>query len=187
MKVKFRLTRNKIILLLIFLAVASSIFYYIFYFPKPITSWNFYDVILTFRIDLREADKIPVYPVEGVVNTEIMNPLVKNITIAFIPSTPQENSYYAVEAFEIATKLYYGYRTLEYEIPNFTAINISSYEGLSGKIQNPIIVLVGPLYANETAVVADPGHVIFIKAKKLQDFDLVTEKFLLAALNIKLD
>jgi hypothetical protein len=183
--VRLRLTGNRIIFILLLLIAAFSMFFYIFYVPKPITVWNFYDVMLNFRADLREASKIPVYPSENVVNTQIMNPLVKNITIAFVPSTPKENSYYAIEAFEIATKLYYGYRTLEYEIPSFTTMNVSSYENLSGKIQNPIIALVAPSYSNETVVVVDPGHIIFIKAKSLQEFDLATIKFLMSALQIK--
>jgi hypothetical protein len=161
------------------------IFFYIFYVPKPITTWNFYGVILNFRVDLREASKIPVYPSEDVVNTQLMNPLVKNITIVYKPSSPKDNSYYAAEAFEIATKLYYGYRALEYEMPKFITMNVSSYENLPGKIQNPIIALVAPSYSNETAVVVDPGHIVFIKAKNLQEFDLATVKFLMSALRIK--
>jgi hypothetical protein len=185
MQLKLKLTRNRsIFILLLFLAI-FSVFFYILYVPKPITAVNFYGVILNFRADLREASKIPVYPSEDVVNTQIMNPLVKNITIAFKPSSPQENSYYAVEAYEIAKTLYYGYRTLEYDIPNFTTMNVSSYDNLAGKIQNPIIALVAPTYSNETSVVVDPGHIIFIKAKNSKDFDLATVKFLMSALRIK--
>lgn len=186
MQLKFRLTRNRIIFILLLALAIFSIFFYVFYVPKPITTWNFYGVVLNFRADLREASKIPVYPSEDVVNTEIMNPLVKNITIVFIPSAPKENSYYALEAFEITKTIYYGYRTLEYEMPNFTTMNVSSYENLPGKIQNPIIALVAPAYSNETAVVVDPGHIVFIKAKSLQEFDLVTVKFLMSALRIRI-
>ena len=185
MRFKFKITRNRVFFILIFFLIAFSIFYYISYIPKPITSRYFYGIKLNFRADLRQASKIPVYPIEDVVNTELINPLVKNITIVYKFSTPEENSYYAIEAFEIANKLYYAYRVSGYDVPKFITMNVSSYENLPGKIQNPIIALVAPSYSNETAVIADTGHIVFIKAKNLKEFDLATVKFLMSALRIE--
>jgi hypothetical protein len=172
-----------IFILLIISAMAAA-FFYVFYFPKPITSVDFYGVILNFRADLREAEKIPLYPNESAVNALLMDGSVRNITIAFKPSN-EENSYFALEATEIVTKLYYAYKTLGHVMPKFMSINVSSYENLSGTPQNPMIALVAPSVSNETDVIVSSNNVISVKAKSFNDFDLATIKMIMAALKIK--
>lgn len=185
MKIKVKFEKYRVILLLLIALVIFSVFFYVFYIPKPITSLDFYGIPIYFRSDLRQAAKVPVYPNEDSVRKELMNSSVQNITFAYKLSNTTEDSYYRIEAFEIAQNLYYGYRVLVKTIPGFDVMNISSYENLSGKIENPVIALVIPTYSNETSVTVTSNHTIFVRAKTLDDFDLATEKLLISALGLK--
>ena len=181
-------------LVLLIIAAAAIVNYYLA--PKPITSWDYRGNTVNFRVDLREADKVPVYPHETGVYLDIMHPLVQNITIAFKDAGSSENPYYVVEEFEIINKMRiaYGYilgtktesgYIASQDIPTFNAIEVSSYENLPGKIQNPIIALVHPVYANETSV-RNEGHVTVISGKTPHEFDLAVAKFLMVILDIEL-
>jgi len=190
---KIKITRRRIIflvLLILSILLIATIFPNI---PWPVYSVNYYGATMGFRANLRDAKNVPVYPNEEIVYREIMNPLVENITIAFKPGTEQENAYDAVETFEIVNKLAIAFsKTLGY-IPSFNVINVTSYDGLQGKIRNPIITLVNPNYSNETSVRLD-DHVIFITGKnstdskeQLKNFDLAVIKFLMVALEIRIN
>jgi len=135
---------------------------------------------------LREAEKIEVYPSEQALYLELMSSLVENITIAFKPVAEEENPYYMLQILEIIPKLSFAYSKRNLN-PYFDRdpLIVESYENLPGKIQNPIIALVHPIYSNETAIRVD-GHVVFLKAKNYKDFDLVTVKLLMVALRIEI-
>ncbi|MEM5772733.1 MAG: hypothetical protein QXL86_00700 [Candidatus Aenigmatarchaeota archaeon] len=192
MKVKLSFDRIKIILiasilLLIFLAwtISSQI-------KLPISSWNYHGTNLKFRINLRDVEKIEIYPSENAIKKEILNNFVENITIIFKPGDEIINAHYAVEVFEITYKLTVAYKLNLAYIPNFNVINVTSYENLKGTRENPIIALVHPIYSNETSVKLD-NHVIYIQGKgarspaeQLRNFDLAVAKFLMAVLDIKL-
>jgi hypothetical protein len=68
-------------------------------------------------------------------------------------------------------------------MPSFNAMPVEEYANLPGKIQNPIIALVHPKYANETAV-RNEGHVTYISGTNYKDFDLATIRFLMVVLGI---
>jgi len=180
--VKLKLTRKKILILILIAGIFSGIFLYMKYFPRPITTINYGDRVVAFRQDIREAAKVPVFPTEGYLYNELIHQQVQNITIVFKPVNFSENAYYVLEEFEIIPKLTLAYERIRTR-PSFNGYAVDSYENLPGKIQNPIIALVHPAYANETAVVVD-GHVIYIKGKTHKDFDLATIKFLLVALDV---
>jgi len=184
--IKIKIQKRVLIIFFVIIAVSFSVvIFYMSYKPyEPITAVNYYGKIINFRVDLRKADGIPVYPSDSALYLELMHPLVQNITIAVKPVNGTENAYYGIEAFEI-TKLLYGYARIGTK-PGFNAINVSSYEHLPGKIQNPIIALVHPVYSDETAIRIE-NHVIFIKAKNYEEFDLATVKFLIVALGIELE
>lgn len=184
-KVKIKLSSRQSILIFILLVILASLLAYHLYFPKPITTWSFYGHTLVFRAGLREADRIPVYPNEAAIYNDVMHPLVKNVTIAFKDAGESENPYYILEEIELANKLIMAYHYKFGERPGFNAMPVESYENLPGKIQNPIIALVHPLYSDETAI-RNEGHVTFIKAKNYKDFDLATIKFLMIALRLEL-
>lgn len=159
--------------------------------PEPITVWNYKGQLVRFRDDLRKADKIPVYPGETQVYLDTIHPLVDNVTIAFKDAGEGENGYYIVEEFEIITKMTLAYRnmlagypgkTME-DMPKFDAVHVEQYANLPGKIQNPIIALVHPKHANETAV-RNEGHVTYISGKTYEEFDLATIKFLMIILDV---
>ena len=192
-KLKIKLSKNIIILIAVVLAIAGSLFYYTFFVPKPIKSWNYRGTVLHFRADLRKADKVPVYPGETQVYLDTMHPLVKNVTIALKGAGKDEYGYYAIEAFEITYKMKIAYMSLvgsaeggASEAPTFNVEEVEQYANLPGKIQNPIIALVHPIYANETAV-RNEGHVTYISGKTYDDWDLATTKFLMVVLGIELE
>ncbi|MEM5879481.1 MAG: hypothetical protein QXU74_03245 [Candidatus Aenigmatarchaeota archaeon] len=192
MKVRIKISRQKIIFLVsVLLAILLVIKIYP-YIPFPIYSINYLGTKMSFRTNLRDAKNIPVYPSEELVYREIMNQLVENITIVFKPGEGEVNAHYALETFEVVNKLAIAYKKRFGYMPNFNVINITNYENLPGKIQNPIIALVHPIYSNETSVKLD-YHVIYIQGKnatssreQLRNFDLAVAKFLMAALDIKI-
>jgi len=141
--------------------------------------------MIGFRADLREAEKVPVYPSETALFNEINSQLIQNMTILFKPASESENPYYSLEEFEIIQKLTFLFKRIGIS-PGFKANITDSYENIFGKIQNPIIVLVHPKFANETSVTVTPNHVIYIKGKTNRDFDLATTKFLMVAMSINL-
>lgn len=184
-RIRIKISRNQIIFLTATCVSILLVVVYYFYYPKPITSWNYHGHIIGFRADLKEAEKIPVYPSEEAVYKELMNSFVENVTIAFKPADEKENPYYILEEVEIVQKLYLGYKILGYE-PKFNGLPIDSYENLSGTPSNPIIALVHPVYSNETLIELK-NHIIFVKAKDYKDFDLATIKLIMVALDITVD
>ncbi|OGI15028.1 hypothetical protein A3K63_04105 [Candidatus Micrarchaeota archaeon RBG_16_49_10] len=181
LKIKFTTTRAALIVAMASIAVALLFYQYLV--PKPITSVAYGNYILNFELDLREADKVPVYPSEEAINRELMHGLVQTVTIAFKPVDSAGNSLYSKESMQIIFNLRPGYLVRDLN-PSFNAVNVTSYEYLPGKIQNPIIALVHPAYANETSVSVD-GHVVTIKGRTSEELILATEKFLMAALGIE--
>jgi hypothetical protein len=188
---KVKITRQRAILLMSILIVAILVALLIQQIKLPIYSLNYYGTKISFRINLRDAKDVAVYPSEKAVRDEIMNQFVENITIVYKPNE-SINSHYAVEVFEIVNKLAVAYRLRFGYLPGFNVVNVTSYDNLSGKIQNPIIALVHPIYSNETSVRLE-NHVIFISGKnatsereQLRNFDLAMVKFLMATLGINI-
>jgi hypothetical protein len=182
-KISIKTKQLKILVVITFLIFLLLLIYRIW--PKPIYTINYKDAELTFREDLREANKIPVYPSEEILYRALINPLVKNVTIVFVP-VEGENGIYVVNAWEIVTKLSLAYKQIGIK-PSFNGLNVTSYENIElyGKIQNPYIVLVHPRYANETSLRLK-DHTIFISGKSNKELDLATVKLLIIALKIKI-
>jgi hypothetical protein len=190
---KIEITRRRIIFLIlpvIAIALAVAIYPYI---PWPIYSLDYYGTNIGFRVNLRDAKNVPVYPNEADVRSQIMNQWIENVTIVFKPGTEQANAHYAVEVYEIVNKIAVAFSINFGYMPNFNVINVTSYEGLKGKNYNPVIALVHPMYSNETSVRLD-DYVIFISGKnstdlkeQLRNFDLAVEKFLMVALDTNLN
>ena len=184
------MSKIKVKINLRFLSILVSLgllIYLIIYFyqaSKPITTWQIDGFKFTFRNDLRKADKIPVYPSEDAVYLKLINPIVKNVTIAFKYGTKEENNLYKVEAVEITYKLTLFYKIKGMEV-EFDSMQVDSYENLPGKFQNPIIALVPPSFSNETEIKIE-DHVIYVKGKTKEEFDLAVIKLLMCALRIKL-
>jgi len=190
---KIKVTRRRIIFLILFISIAALIVMIYPNLPFPIYSIDYYGITLEFRINLRDARSIPVYPNEEAVQSKIMNELVENITIVFKPGSGQENAFYAVETHEIVYKLAVGYSERFGYMPSFNVVNVTSYENLTGSPQNPVIVLISPIQSNETLVRLE-GHIVFIQSKnstslteQLRNFDLATVKFIMTTLGISLN
>jgi len=189
LKISKKRLRNIKIFLIALVAVIICINYYNTNI-RPITIWNYRGNDIGFRADLRKANKVPVYPGETQVYLDTMHPLVKNITIAYKDVEDSERGYYGVEAYEITYKMMIAYSYLvgtdsagQSEIPTFNVETVEQYAHLPGKIQNPIIALVHPVYANETSV-RNEGHVTYISGETYEDFDLATVKFLMTIMGI---
>jgi len=186
--IELRLTRRRIYFLFGLIAVASIALVYFYFGPKPVqplTSIQYYNTVLNFRADLREANKVPVYPYEQAVRNEFMNQLVENVTFVFKPSSGTENAIYRLEIIEIIRNLNIGYSRIK-TAPHFNVVAVSSYDDLFNQtMNNPVIALVGPTYTNETSVTMG-FHTVYIRGTDLRNFDLATEKFLMAALDIKI-
>jgi len=188
-EIKIKLTRNNLILFGIVIIAISSFLIYNFYIsslPKPIHSVTLNGQVINFRGDLRKADRIPVYPSEEQLYLELMRPLVQNVTIAFKPAGEKENPYYTIQILELIPKLSIAYSRTGLE-PNFDVppIILDSYENITSTTYSPIIALVHPIYSDENAIrVKD--HVICLKAKDYEGFDLVTDKLLMVALELDL-
>lgn len=188
---KVKITRRRAILLASLILMLVLIIAVYPYLPLPVYSLNYQGIVLTFRTNLRDAKDVPVYPSEAAVQSEIMNQFIENVTIAFRPGTGEENAHYAVETYEIVSKLAIAFSKNYGYMPKFNVVNVTSYGNLSGEDQNPIIALVHPVYSNETSVRLD-GHVIYVQGKnstssrdQLRNFDLATVKFLMVALQIE--
>lgn len=189
---KVKITKKRVAFTVSILIVLVASFFFIDYYNtywKPITVLDYNGTQIGFRQDIREASKVPLYPSDEYLRIAIIHPLVTNVTIAFKDVNNTENPYYSLEGIEIVGKLKLAYSLVKpATYPNFTAIEVSSYENLPGKIQNPIIALIPPAYANETSVIIDANaHVVYIQGKTHKDFDLATIRFLLAALNIQVE
>jgi len=182
-----KLSRNRLIVIMVLIVAVSALTYNLFMqqTPKPIYTWNYHGRIIGFRADLREAAKVPVYPNEQAVYLDTIHYLVKNVTIAFKDAGESENPYYILQEIELIKGLKLAYARKNISV-SFNAMPVESYEHLPGKIQNPIIALVHPIYANETAI-RNKGHVTYISGKTHEDFDLAVVKFLMIILRIDIE
>jgi len=186
---------RKVAIALAVVALLASAAYVYYRFFQPITMIDYKGTVLAFRTDLREAAKVPVYPGESELYRDTMHQLVQNVTIVFKDAGSDGNPYYIVEEVEIVNKMKLAYmltfgttdpntgEVTPAMSPGFDAMEVGSYENLPGKIQNPIIAIVHPKFANETSVRND-GHVTFISGTDLHQLDLATVKFLMVELGI---
>jgi hypothetical protein len=200
-KIKIKMERkvfsSVLLIVVLSLVIMGLAILYMRMVPKPedpITSIIYDGQLINFRADLREADKVPVYPGETQVYLDTIHPLVDDVTIAFKDAGEEDNPLYMVEVIEIVTKMTPAYRkmlsnynvTSEEDMPEFNATPVEQYAWLPGKIQNPIIAVVHPKYANETAV-RNEGHVTYISGTTKENLDLATVKFLMIVLGIEME
>lgn len=177
--IKFRVTKNRIIFLIILCSIISSVLFY-YFFIRPIYYVNYNGQLLKFRVDLREANKIRVYTDESSVYNLLWNPEIKNLTIVFMNTS--DMNYTEVEAFEIAFKLKIAYMSSNFPV-KISGQDVSSFENLTK--EDVFIALIPPSISNETSVRVE-DNIIFIRGKSFKEFDLATVKFLMIALEIKL-
>lgn len=188
---RIELNKNQIVLIAVVSVLIILAYIAYNFLPKPVYKVDYNGNLLTFRADLREANKVPVYPNRVALYYELRGGLAQNVTIVFLP-VEGENGIYSAEGFEITFKLGVLFKLLGKNV-TFDSRNVSSYQYLPGKIQNPIIAIVPPRFSNETAVRLD-GHVITISGLPNNDvnnpyknLDLATIKFLMVMLGIDED
>ncbi|NIM46659.1 MAG: hypothetical protein GTN40_00660 [Candidatus Aenigmarchaeota archaeon] len=158
-----------------------------------------------FRANLFEANKTPVYPNEDAIKDVLLNPEVYKIYIAFIPNET-ENAFYVASSFETTNKLgivyrhYYKGQTGSFkdvdgsscmlffedeEVRCFKSLPINSTDELIPTPIEPVILLLGPSYANQTSVIVN-NNLIILQGRdfseidrKYTDLDLAVDKMLL--------
>ncbi len=179
-RIKLKLSKNSLIFLLALILVFLIVFLFL---PKltyqPLTTLNFKGVLLQFRADLREANKIEAD--EESIRNILWNRNLKNVTIVFTNSSDLD--LVGVEAFEISYKLRLAYLLEGYnvEIKGKQVEDLSSLDSLP----KPSIVLIPPSLSNKTSIEVKDS-IIIISGKDKKEFDLTTVKFLIIALNLKL-
>jgi len=168
-------------------------------------SLNYAGDVRHFRANLFEANKTVVYPDEDAVKNVLLNPDVYKITIAYIPNET-ENANYLASSFEITNKLALVYRSYFNEQPSvfkdednsscmlffqekqtkcFKSLPINLTGELVSTDVEPVILLLGPSKANQTAVTVK-GNIIILEGKDFSqvnrnynDLDMVVDKMLL--------
>jgi hypothetical protein len=162
-----------------------------------------------FRANLAEANKTIVYPNENSIRDVLFNPEVYKIKIAFIPNDT-ENAFYLASSFEITNKLGIIFKHFsagqtgsfkeddgsscimfyeEKQNKCFKSFPINSTDELVPTSIEPVILLLGPSYANQTAVTVK-DNMIVLEGKdfseidrKYTDLDLATDKMLLVLMS----
>jgi len=160
-----------------------------------------------FRANLNEAEKISVYPSEESIKNLLLDPKVYKVRIAYFPNET-ENSYYFASSFEITIKLGIIFRHkfqgnqpvsifteddesscllfhLGMSVKCFKSLPINSTDELVSTDVEPVILLLGPSHANQTAVTIE-HHLITLEGKSFEevdrtytDLDLSVDKMLL--------
>jgi hypothetical protein len=198
-KVKIRLSKKKIILVLIILAILPTA-YLIKQYMWPIIVWQYEGRPVGFRINLRVAQNVPVstdFPKldsDSVVRDYLVRDDIKNITFVFKPTDETGNSLYIVEETEIIKALTFAYlfSTQTQKIPGFNAQAVDSYYNITATQANPKIVLIHPDFGNKTSV-RQNGFVVYVEGKNMGSFDsnkiqfdLATVRLMMAILKIKI-
>jgi hypothetical protein len=179
---KLRISKKRIIILfaLFFVIILGIIYYFI---SRPLYIINYHDTTIGFRVNLKEASGVRVYPDKNTLHSTITNPLIQNITIVF-KDAGEKNGYYILEEIEIINKLTLLYKIIRTNQPEFNALEVQDYENLTTTKENLIIALIHPIYSEEKSVRVE-DNVIYIQGRDLEEFDLATVKFLMVALDIK--
>ncbi|MBU5575206.1 MAG: hypothetical protein KQA40_01945 [Candidatus Aenigmarchaeota archaeon] len=144
---------------------------------------------LTFRSDLKEAEKIPIF-INETSCKYFLYPEIQYtyINIAFIPNET-ENSFYAVTGSEIG-KYVIIYRYFYNFTPEIKVVQVNSSKEAANLVdsENIVILLLGPSQTNRTGV-SFYNNFVIIEGKDLSetnrtwtDLDLAFDKFLLCVL-----
>jgi hypothetical protein len=177
-RIKIKISRNLAIFLALFLIIIFVIVYFKISEYKPLTTINYKGLVLQFRADLREANKIEAD--EEAIRKILWDKNIKNITIVFPNSSDLE--LIGVESFEIAYKLRLAYLLEGYDVE--IKGKDFSYPFSFESLPKPSIILIPPSLSNETFVKVEDSLII-ISGKDEKDFDLATVKFLIVALGLK--
>ena len=198
-KVKLKISPKRIAIIFAILCIPFVIYLLVLH-VVPIYSWTYQGRGVSFRANLREAQKVPIVipynstkGADFLVRDALVRDDVQNITFLFKPTDDTGNSLYVVEETEIIKSLTFAYlySTQLQQIPSLDSQAVDSYSNITATQFHPKIVLVHPHYGNETSVRQD-GYIIYVTAKsannfnsdKLQ-FDLATVRLMMAILNIK--
>jgi len=188
--VKVKLTRNKIILILLIFSFLIGVFLYSRFVtcfgPFSVTCLSYREVIYNFRTNLKDAQKVPALPDDASINSEFSSNEVQNITIAYKPD-PIEIKYITLEAVEVVNKLKLFYLSFPNRSSDvtFNVIQLNTFNNVTGTSENPVVVIKG-LSQSTGNQVSFTNHVVTIEGRSLSELDSATERFVLAVFGVKI-
>ncbi|OGI15247.1 hypothetical protein A3K63_04220 [Candidatus Micrarchaeota archaeon RBG_16_49_10] len=171
-----------LILLLIALVIWGA--WKLYWMTRPVTVAYYKGFPLSFRADLRKAEKVQVQPDEQVIRDMFWDYRLENITILFKPGSTKTNGLYQLEVFELTYKLTIIYKNSPFATFNtktITAQPIDSYDNITREEGILKVILVPPEYSDET-IVKGAGNKVFIYGKTDINFDLAVIKTILVAM-----
>ncbi|MEM7820626.1 MAG: hypothetical protein QW751_00270 [Candidatus Aenigmatarchaeota archaeon] len=146
--------------------------------------------LITFRADLDEAAKVPVYPNETVLLATLRDPQVNWVYLAYIPNET-ENGFYAVTGYELAYKLTAAYKAMLGRVPAIRDMPLNETPQQPAR-DELIIWMRGPgAGANQTAVSVDRGIIIvegpdFSEVNRTwTDLDLAADRLLMVMMELE--
>ncbi|MEM5815285.1 MAG: hypothetical protein QXD89_02245 [Candidatus Aenigmatarchaeota archaeon] len=186
-EVRIKVTKQR---LLIFSVIILLFFILVAFYPnivswyssfQPLKEISYFNIQMKFREDLKAAKNIAVYPDEDSIKKVFWRENIKGIFLGILNSTNQTN-FIGVEAYEITFKLssFYTLNGLSIEIKGR---EIARIDELKGNYTHPVILIIPPVIANETAVRLQ-NYTVYVSGKSLKELDLSTIKFLMIVLNI---
>lgn len=181
LKIKHRQILYGLIAVLTVAAIVYGIVWFMFQ-SAPVSTIYYKGIAMTFRQDVKQAEKVKVTPSEQTLGLQFWDYKNKNIKFLFKPEN-KSNGLYRVEVFELTYKLSQMYMTLKPLIieKNFSAEPIESYDNITKEEGTLKVVLIPPGMTNETAVRVT-GNGVFIQGKDEKDFDLAVIKTILSSL-----
>jgi len=199
-KFSLKISPKRIALFFIILIIPFAVYLLVLY-VFPVYSWSYEGRQISFRANLREAQKVPIIyngaRPDGDFNVRdvLVRDDVRNISFLFKPTDDTNNTLYLLEESEIIKALTFAYlynpKLQLNQIPTFNAQIVESYSNITATQVNPKIVLVHPNYGNETMIKQD-GYIIYVQAKDTNNFDtdkiqfdLAAVRLMMAILNIK--
>lgn len=149
---------------------------------------NYAEKRMVFRADLNEAEKIFVEPSAEDLQNILMDPYVKGIKVAFVPS--ENDKFYAVSGFELAQKMQWVNMAIygsAIPITNLILNKTEDAKRLASK-EMPIVVMQGGV--EETKVLVN-GYAVYVRGKDMTevkrdytDLDLAADKLLLTLMDL---
>jgi hypothetical protein len=139
---------------------------------------------ITFRANLDEAAKVPIYPNETAMLRTLYDPAVNWIYIAYVPND-DENGFYAVTGYELTFKLAGAYKAMFGRMPAVRELelNATPEQPASDAL---VIWMRGPAAgANQTDVTIN-GGIITVEGADVSevntytDLDLAADRLLLS-------
>ncbi len=140
---------------------------------------------MSFRANLQEASKVPVYPEESAVKQVLLSPSVQKVWVAYVPND-EENGFFSVSSFEVGYKLTIIYKYYFGREKPIESLALNSTEGLKASENEPVILFITPKSGAKQTAVTVENNIIRLEGKDMgevnrqyTDLDMAIDKMLL--------